>query len=139
MKKSLLAAVLVAAATMGLAFGADKGKTVQFGRYYEDKAGKKLTPIEWTVLDEKDGRTSFLRNKILQKLPNITIHAKALLFNFFWNCCLSLVYADVGRLWICIGHLPERIFYDSWSVAANAKLQKNNASVFVLIQKILIA
>ena len=33
MKKSLLAAVLVAAATMGLAFGSDKGKTVQFGRY----------------------------------------------------------------------------------------------------------
>ena len=45
MKKSLLAAVLVAAATMGLAFGADNGRTVQFGRYYEDKAGKKLTPI----------------------------------------------------------------------------------------------
>ena len=69
MKKSLLAAVLVAAATMGLAFGADKGKTVQFGRYYEDKAGKKLTPIEWTVLDEKDGRTLLITTKVIDAQP----------------------------------------------------------------------
>lgn len=69
MKKSLLATVLVAAATMGLAFGADKGKTVQFGRYYEDKAGKKLTPIEWTVLDEKDGRTLLITTKVIDAQP----------------------------------------------------------------------
>ena len=47
---------------MGLAFGADNGRTVQFGRYYEDKAGKKLTPIEWTVLDEKE-RSSLYRDQ----------------------------------------------------------------------------
>lgn len=68
MKKSALAFLLLASLTAGLAFGAER-KTVKFGRYYEDKAGKKLTPIEWTVLDEKDGKTLLITTKVVDAVP----------------------------------------------------------------------
>ena len=46
-----------------------QGKNSAVRRYYEDKAGKKLTPIEWTVLDEKDGRTLLITTKVIDAQP----------------------------------------------------------------------
>ena len=68
MKKSTSAFLLIASLAATFAFGADK-KTVKFGRYYEDKAGKKLAPIEWTVLDEKDGKTLLVTTKVIDAVP----------------------------------------------------------------------
>lgn len=39
--------------------------TVFFGKYYQDKDGQVLSPIEWNVLDEKDGKTLLITTKAI--------------------------------------------------------------------------
>lgn len=39
--------------------------TVLFGQYYQDAAGAQLSPIEWIVLDEKDGYSLLLTKQII--------------------------------------------------------------------------
>ncbi len=41
---------------------------VLFGNFYQDTAGNELTPIEWLVLDEKDGYSLLLSKQIIASL-----------------------------------------------------------------------
>ena len=67
MKKIIAIQFVAVAAT--LSFGQAVGKTVLFGNYFQDKDGKKKSPIEWTVLDEKDGRTLLITAKTINAKP----------------------------------------------------------------------
>ena len=57
--------LLVASITLGQ----EKNTSVYFGRYYQDKDGKELAPIEWTVLDNKDGKTLLITAKTIDSKP----------------------------------------------------------------------
>ena len=77
--------------------------------------------------------------QIIQHIKYIIIYTNALLFNFVWNNRFTFVHADIFCFWICIGHLPERVLYNSRSISTNSQLQKNNVAVFILLQKFFIA
>ena len=42
-----------------------KRQTVTFGSYYQDKDGQKKTPLQWFVLEEKDGYSLLLSKNII--------------------------------------------------------------------------
>jgi len=44
-------------------------KTVTFGSYYSDAEGKEKTPIEWIVLDEKDGKLFVVSKDVVDAHP----------------------------------------------------------------------
>ena len=44
-------------------------KTVLFGQYYQTAEGDVLAPIEWDVLDNKDGLTLLITSKTIDSKP----------------------------------------------------------------------
>lgn len=67
MKKLIL--LFVAFIALGCSNAVINEKTVQFGRYYQDAEGKVLSPIEWTVLDNQDGKTLLITAKTIDSKP----------------------------------------------------------------------
>lgn len=43
-------------------------KIVKFGNYFEDKGGKYKSPLEWIILDEKDGYTLLLTKNVIYSM-----------------------------------------------------------------------
>ena len=44
-------------------------KTIQFGQYYQSSEGDVMAPIEWNVLDNKDGHTLLITSKTIDSRP----------------------------------------------------------------------
>ena len=67
MKK--LFAITLALFVAGTSWAQNQKATVLFGKYYQDKEGLVLSPIEWNVLDEKDGKTLLITSKTIDSKP----------------------------------------------------------------------
>ncbi len=68
MKKPLILTVLTLVFAVSCAFAAP-GQVVTFGKYYQDKEGKKRTALEWLVLDDKDGKTLLITKNVINAVP----------------------------------------------------------------------
>lgn len=67
MKK--LFAITFALLAASMAWAQSQKATVLFGKYYQEKDGQALSPIEWNVLDEKDGKTLLITTKSIDSKP----------------------------------------------------------------------
>ena len=68
MKRTIIFIFLILLLGTVFAF-AENEKVVRFGKYYKDNNTKKLSSIEWLVLDEKDGKTLLITKNVIDAVP----------------------------------------------------------------------